>query len=144
MSGFADDVYQPDPTDQVEVDQLDDSDTLIDGVGDPLDEGYSPIEKPMGLRGVQTLEQRLADELPDIAGDDGWDGLGDSVGTDGELYDDQVGGRRAGRLVAPDGDGGWSTEKDLVARDIGIDGAGASAEEAAVHVVDGEEELQDD
>lgn len=144
MSGFADDVYQPDPTDQVEVDQLDDSDTLIDGVGDPLDEGYSPVEKPLGLRGAGTLDQRLADELPEVGGDDGWDGLGDSVGTDGELYDDQVGGRRAGRLVAPDGDGAWSTEKDLVARDIGIDGAGASAEEAAVHVVDGDEELDED
>ena len=37
-----------------------------------------------------------------------------------------------------DGDEGAyvDTDKDLWADDIGIDGAGASAEEAAVHVID--------
>ncbi|MGL5909741.1 MAG: DUF5709 domain-containing protein, partial [Phycicoccus sp.] len=51
------------------------------------------------------------------------------------LGDGEVGSERAGRLVAPD-EGGWGdTEKDLVGADVGVDGAGASAEEAAVHVV---------
>ena len=43
---------------------------------------------------------------------------------------------RAGRLVAPDEGTGIDDEKDLVGEDVGIDGAGASAEEAAVHVID--------
>ena len=42
---------------------------------------------------------------------------------------------RSGRLVDPDGGSGEDTEKDLVGDDVGIDGAAASAEEAAVHVV---------
>ncbi len=43
---------------------------------------------------------------------------------------------RAGRLVAPDEGAHGDTEKDLIAYDAGISGAGASAEEAAMHVVD--------
>ena len=46
---------------------------------------------------------------------------------------------RAGRLVDEDEGLGPDLEKDLVAEDVGIDGAGASAEEAAVHVIDDEE-----
>ncbi|MFL6127979.1 MAG: DUF5709 domain-containing protein [Mycobacteriales bacterium] len=42
---------------------------------------------------------------------------------------------RAGRLVEPDEGSAPDTEKDLIAYDAGIAGAGASAEEAAVHVV---------
>jgi hypothetical protein len=139
VTGFGDDVYQPDPTDQVDLDQLDDSDTLtVDGIGDPLDEGYSPLDRPIGLRGPETFAERLADELPDIPTGtraiDG-DGLGDSTDSDGELRDDQVGFRRSGRLVAPDEGAHADRTADLVARDVGIDGAAASAEEAAVHVI---------
>jgi hypothetical protein len=43
---------------------------------------------------------------------------------------------RAGRLVEPDEGAGSDTEKDMIAYDAGISGAGASAEEAAVHVTD--------
>ena len=57
---------------------------------------------------------------------------------DEDLDDDQVGDRRAGRLVDPDEGLGEDTEADLVADDVGIDGAAASAEEAAVHIVDDE------
>jgi hypothetical protein len=157
VSGFGDDVYQPDPSDQPDIEQLDDSDTLIDGVGDPLDEGYIPLDRPIGLRGHESFDQRLADELPDPWTDgygdgrgdrngdkerykpgarfaDG-DGIGDSTDSDGELLDDQVGDRRAGRLVAPNEGFGEDYTSDMVARDVGIDGAAASAEEAAMHVV---------
>ena len=48
----------------------------------------------------------------------------------------EVGYRRAGRLVDEDEGLGPDEEKDLVGEDVGIDGAGASAEEAAVHVVE--------
>ena len=51
----------------------------------------------------------------------------------------EVGTERAGRLVDEDEGLGPDVEKDLVAEDVGIDGAGASAEEAAVHVIDDEE-----
>ena len=37
--------------------------------------------------------------------------------------------------MAPDEGLGLDEEKDSVAEDVGIDGAGASAEEAAVHVI---------
>jgi Family of unknown function (DUF5709) len=43
---------------------------------------------------------------------------------------------RAGRLVEPDEGLESDTEKDLIAYDAGISGAGASAEEAAVHLTD--------
>jgi Family of unknown function (DUF5709) len=43
--------------------------------------------------------------------------------------------QRAGRLVTDDEGAHPDEEKDLVARDVGISGAGASAEEAAVHIV---------
>ena len=43
---------------------------------------------------------------------------------------------RAGRLVEPDEGLECDTEKDMIAYDAGISGAGASAEEAAVHLTD--------
>jgi len=55
----------------------------------------------------------------------------------------EVGTDRAGRLVAADRGGGQDTDDELWARDIGVDGAGASAEEAAVHVV-GDRSRDDD
>ncbi len=51
----------------------------------------------------------------------------------------EVGRERSGRLVDEDRGVGPDEEKDLVAEDVGIDGAAASAEEAAVHVIDEDE-----
>jgi hypothetical protein len=145
--GWGDDVYQPEPSEQREdTGLLDAEDTLeYDGVDDPLDRGWSPPERPWAvehtgvtaaerLRG-ETLDQRLAEELPEPAAPDG-DGLGDCQGTDGELMDNEVGAARSGRLVAPDEGAHEDEESALVAMDVGIDGAAASAEEAAVHIVD--------
>ena len=53
------------------------------------------------------------------------------------------GDRRAGRLVDPDEGVREDAEKDLVAEDVGIDGAGASAEEAAMHVASDETGVDD-
>ncbi|MBC7268993.1 DUF5709 domain-containing protein [Streptomyces broussonetiae] len=145
--GWGDDVYQPDQSDQREdTGLLDAEDTLeYDGVDDPLDRGWSPPEKPWAVEhhGVtaaerqrgETLDQRLAEELPDTVTPDG-DGIGDSEGTDGELIDNEVGAMRSGRLVAPDEGAHEDEESALVATDVGIDGAAASAEEAAMHIVD--------
>ncbi|MDT0393347.1 MULTISPECIES: DUF5709 domain-containing protein [Streptomyces] len=145
--GWGDDVYQPDASEvQDDAGLLDAEDTLEnDGVADPLDRGWSPPERPWAVEhyGVtaaerqegETLDQRLAEELPDPAALDD-DGIGDSSGTDGEPLDNEVGGTRSGRLVAPDEGAHEDEEEALVAMDVGIDGAAASAEEAAVHVVD--------
>lgn len=145
--GWGDDVYQPDASDQREdTGLLDAEDTLeSDGVDDPLDRGWSPPDRPLAVEhtGVtaaerhqgETLDQRLAEEQPDLAAPDG-DGLGDAEGTDGELLDNEVGALRSGRLVAPDEGAHEDEESALVATDVGIDGAAASAEEAAIHIVD--------
>ncbi|MFI0961637.1 DUF5709 domain-containing protein [Streptomyces sp. NPDC021080] len=145
--GWGDDVYQPDGSEvQDDAGLLDAEDTLVtDGVSDPLDRGWSPPERPWAVehRGVtaserragETLDQRLADELPDIAESDG-DGIGDCEGTDGEPLDNEVGALRSGRLVAPNEGAHEDEESGLIATDIGIDGAAASAEEAAMHIVD--------
>jgi hypothetical protein len=133
-------VSDPDEGDDTVDEQLDSAETLTDPRVDILDEGWSPNEQPRGLdawgitpeeeRTGQPLAGRLRRESPDETTDDDGDGLGDARGTDGEIYDDEVGGARSGRLVFAEGD------EDGFAEDIGIDGAGASAEEAAVHLVE--------
>jgi hypothetical protein len=143
---MGDEVYQPDGSGvQDDVGLLDASDTLDYRAGDQaLDEGYSPPERPWGvehsgvtaserLRG-ESLDERLSEEVPDIGVPEG-DGVGDTWDTDGEVIDDEVGDKRAGRLVAPDEGSHGNTESDLIAFDIGLDGAGASAEEAAIHLI---------
>jgi Family of unknown function (DUF5709) len=133
--------------------QLDTEDTLDDrGVADPLDEGVSPPERAWIGDGWgvtareeadgESLDGRLARELPDGSSADDGDGLGDSSDTDGELWDDEVGDTRAGRLLARDNGGTTDADEELWASDIGIDGAGASAEEAAIHIV-GDRERDD-
>ncbi|QNN54128.1 DUF5709 domain-containing protein [Nocardioides mesophilus] len=123
--------------------QLSMEDTLIDrGLVDALDEGYSPPERwspaegfgntpAEGHRG-ESLEQRMAQEEPEP----------DPYALAADEYDEPVlggeaGDRRAGRLVAEHDQGhdeDW--QQDLLAQDVGIDGAGAGAEEAAVHVIE--------
>ncbi|MFF3905762.1 DUF5709 domain-containing protein [Streptomyces sp. NPDC001848] len=143
---MGDEVYQPDGSEvQDDAGLLDASDTLDYRGGDQaLDEGYSPPERPWGVQhtGVtaserqrgESLDERLAEEVPDIGVPDG-DGIGDTWDTDGELIDDEVGDVRAGRLVSPDEGIRENSESDLVASDVGLDGAGASAEEAAMHLI---------
>lgn len=112
--------------------------------------GYSPREKPLafgwGFTSGEVAEheppaRRLAREAPENPDVFQGDGIGDASDTDGELLDDQVGTLRAGRLV-------WGEQEsadpssDLLATDIGVDGAGASAEEAAMHVVLDDDEWQ--
>src|SRR5690349_4732322 len=126
------------------LDQLQPEDTLVDrGVADVLDEGYSPPERYSAGEGFgstadealqgESLDQRVAQEEPD---DDPY------ADEDVEDYDDEVGDARSGRLVDPDQGLGEDTEKDLVGDDVGIDGAGASAEEAAVHTVRDDDEYR--
>lgn len=156
---MGDEVYQPD-AEEVREDEgiLDAEDTLNDRGADPYDEGWSPPERPLGVGHTGTtaqeqqegesLDERLSEErpdptleVPDPADDD--DGIGDTTDTDGEPIEDaQVGDARAGRLFAPDaganGDAEEDAEQDMIGEDMGIDGGAASAEEAAVHVIDGD------
>jgi len=121
-------------------DQPSNLEDLPDGdVEDELDRGYSPPERYSAGQGYgntpweeehrETIDQRIGQEEPEP---DPYDEKGD----DDFLDDGEVGDRRAGRLVDPDAGLGEDTEKDLVGDDVGIDGAGASAEEAAVHIVE--------
>ena len=124
---------RPDPELTAEGDnnQLTNDDTLLErGGGEVLDEGYSPPERPRPNHWGEThweesagepMDQRLAQEEPDIWEQDPLD---------------RPDTQRAGRLVAdedadPNIDG--SRDNDIYGQDAGIDGAGASAEEAAVH-----------
>ena len=137
----------------------DSTDTLSGAPGDdPLDRGVVPPERwSAGVRyGVtageqeqgESLDQLLSEEEPDpvldFDDDDDEDEDLEDVEDDDEAGDEDVDGLllddgpdpRAGRLVAEDEGAHPDDEEDLVATDVGIDGGGASAEEAAVHVVE--------
>ncbi|GGW39215.1 DUF5709 domain-containing protein [Streptomyces xantholiticus] len=145
-----DDVYQPENSDVQNRPSGDlDMENVIGerGLDDTMAEGYSPPERPLGVgkygttgeeqqRG-ESLDQRLAQETPDVQGPGG-DGIGDLEDGDGEPLDKEAGARRAGRL-APVDDPAPRRPSDVIARDVGIDGGAASAEEAAMHVTDDEE-----
>jgi hypothetical protein len=131
--------YSVDDEDQPQStgDSLSDSDR----VAEPLDEGYSPPERwspaegygntPLEEQTGETLDQRLAQEEPE---EDPYEAAANEV----EQVRGEVGAERAGRLVAEDEGLEEDTEADLVADDVGINGGAASAEEAAVHIVDEE------
>ncbi|MCX4445986.1 DUF5709 domain-containing protein [Streptomyces sp. NPDC087866] len=145
-----DDVYQPQEESQAcdPIEQLDTEDILDDpDVDDELDRGYSPPERPYAVDDVGTtaaeqhrgesLESRLARERPENGVPPG-DGVGDVVDGDGEPWDREVGTVRAGRLTR---DLDIDDPDSTTGEDVGIDGAAASAEEAAVHVIaDGRDE----
>jgi hypothetical protein len=129
--------------DEIEDDGvLDASDTLDDDrVTDPLDTGVAAADRwaganrfgttPAEQRAGESLEQLLAEEEPDP------DPYAEQVDDEDELtrrgYERQA---RAGRLAAGDDGFGADDEADLVGRDVGVDAGGASAEEAAIHLID--------
>lgn len=137
-----------------EDDQLQPEDTLDDrGVDDVLDEGYSPPEQPVGVNRFGTtadeqsegesLAEHLSEEEPDPTtrayqpdpSNAKW--RSDESDSNPEFpEDEQVGDRRAGRLIAPDEGASVHDVQERLATDAGIDGGAASAEEAAVHEID--------
>ncbi len=130
--------------------QLQPEDTLIDrGVDDALDEGYSPPEQPYapGAFGPsESMDQMLAEEEPDPAArvnvwlDEDEQQRSDESEREAEFPEfGEVGRARAGRLVAPNLGFGEDTEAEMVAQDAGFGGGAASAEEAAIHIIEDEE-----
>jgi hypothetical protein len=120
----------------VDRDQADPSDTLTgDNTEDPLDAGYSPPERASHswrgetaeeARHGESLDQHLAEEEPELGEED--------------LYDSDDAQPRAGRLVAPDEGAHADEESEEIATDVGRAGSAASAEEAAMHVLEDDEE----
>ncbi|SCL55713.1 DUF5709 domain-containing protein [Micromonospora chersina] len=121
---------------------LDASDTLDDDrVGDPLDTGIVAADHWTAAnrfgttaaeeRAGESLAQLLAQEEPDL------DPYAEVADDEDELtrrgYEREA---RTGRLVADDAGFGEDEQADSVAWDAGVDGGGASAEEAAMHLVD--------
>lgn len=71
-------------------------------------------------RAGEPLDLRLAHELPDV---------GEAEALNPDAY-------AAGRLVEDDEGVGEDTEKDAVARSVGMAGGGLSAEEAAMRIIE--------
>ena len=117
------------------------------GLAEPLDEGYSPPEKwsvgqgygntPLEEELGESLDQRVAQEEPEKDPYAEAEREAEHPEEYEFLDDGEVGDVRAGRLVAPDQGAHEDEDSEDWADDVGIDGAGASAEEAAMHVVDG-------
>lgn len=151
---MGDEVYQPQGDEVVEdAGPLESEETLNDRGVEPLDEGYSPPERPLAVdewgttaaeqhRG-ETLDRRLARETPEEAAPGG-DDIGDVAGGEGEPRDDEVGGSDAGRLVAPDEGAHPDTDAELLATDVGINSGARTAEEAAMHIVPEPEDTEEE
>ncbi|MDX6327393.1 MAG: hypothetical protein QOK15_3747, partial [Nocardioidaceae bacterium] len=93
--------------------------------------GNTPLEEAMG----ETLDQRLTQEVEEPDPYEEAENMPIEV-LEGGTETTEVGDVRAGRLVDPDEGVREDTEAAAVADDVGIDGAAASAEEAAVHVIE--------
>jgi hypothetical protein len=140
---------------------LDANDTLDGDPGDdPLDGGIVTPDRwsagvQYALKGEEeseSLDELLDEEDPDETVDpdeDSWDE--NATYQDVERFQrDEEADPRSGRLVSPDEDTDdvsetlVSSEDEEVARDTGIDGGAATAEEAAVHVIDDPEDDDED
>jgi uncharacterized protein DUF5709 len=154
------DERQHESSDLTDFQVLDSGDTLDGAPGDdPLDRGVVPPERWSAVMradsstdGQESLDQLLDEEEPDPALDDIADLEDDEddedkdeddpdeadEDVDGLLLDDGP-DPRAGRLIAPDGGHQVRWQDRLLAHDVGPDGGGATAEEAAMHVVDDDE-----
>ena len=132
------------PEESEQLDQLQPEDSLIDrGVDDVLDEGYVAPDNWSPAQGFgntaaemaqgETIEMRIKQEVPEVS-DDGED-------WNPTKEPRQVGKIRAGRLVdAKGGFPGADEESEVFGFDVGRAGGAASAEEAAMHIIDEDED----
>lgn len=131
---FGDSVYETGDA----VEDAENLDPVENLTGDDPDEimqtGYNPPDRePHNLRHASTpeeeregesLDERLSEEEPDVS-------VSDLTGEEEP---------RAGRLVAPDEGAHPDEEADEIAQDVGPAGYASSAEEAAVHIRDEDEQ----
>jgi Family of unknown function (DUF5709) len=171
--------------DNAVLDPIDEDDNTNDPKASVYDTSWVPDDRPnhrtdfgntlTEMREGETLDQRLAEDEPDLLDKELGDPVDQILGRRTDTEDDpnveddpdaelateadddpearralaDAGGDldmpgasfeeeqpRAGRLVEPDEGLESDTEKDMIAYDAGISGAGASAEEAAVHITD--------
>lgn len=134
MTEFGDSVYQGGVEDAEDLDPAENltGDGTLESLDEPEQTRYDPPDyEPKNTRYGTTLteqregeslDQRLAQEEPDIDAD--------------ILVEAGSPAPRAGRLVAPDEGAHDADEPDAIAQDVGKAGSAASAEEAAMHIVD--------
>ncbi|MCB5164501.1 DUF5709 domain-containing protein [Streptomyces bambusae] len=160
-----DDVYQPAEEAEPGELQPDMANALGEpDLDQTLDTGYAPPSRPRAVArhgttageqyAGETLDQRLAQEEPEPAGGDAYRGseavpgedlpAADGHGGDGREEDmsgdphgdaSTAGRERSGRMTSA-GEGPPDRHIAVLARDAGVDGGAASAEEAAVHVIE--------
>ena len=87
----------------------------------------------------EPISVRVEREEPDVLDDAALSGFGDEAADASDPFPDSAeregpGHDLAGRLVEPDEGARADTEADVVARDVGTDLGGFTAEEAAMHV----------
>jgi Family of unknown function (DUF5709) len=132
-----DEIY--DPSANLEDDgTLDAADTLDGDPGnDPLDAGIIPPDRWSAGEGFGTTlaEQREGESLDQLLAEEEPDPDPYAEDEDEENLSGDEPDPRSGRLVAQDEGAHPDEEPDLLARDVGIDGGAAGAEEAAVHVL---------
>lgn len=132
---YGDEVY----ADGVEdTEELNESETLTGSYQDEtLDTSYDPPDRaPKNTRyGTTALEEAEGESLDQLLAEE----ESDVFDREAPLDDADP---RAGRLVSESGEIGPDTEADEVAFDAGFAGSAASAEEAAVHIVDEDEKGQ--
>ncbi|KPI05982.1 hypothetical protein OV450_3857 [Actinobacteria bacterium OV450] len=148
IESHGDEVYQPHEGDEP-AEARPDLDNALDepGLDEMLDTGYSPPERPLAVNDSattaegrlvgETLDQRLARELPEPDPDEpAWEEPADE-----NAEDPQAGSVRAGRL-APEDEAGPTRHVSVVAHDVGVNGGAASAEEAAMHIIEEPDETE--
>jgi Family of unknown function (DUF5709) len=109
-------------------------DVLERELGDPLDQIDPPRGELIDTDETRSGRAATAADLEDPEADALVADAGGETEVPSADFDEQE--PRAGRLVEPDEGLESDTEKDMIAYDAGISGAGASAEEAAVHITD--------
>lgn len=132
--------------------QLESGETLDGRPGtDGLDAGFVSPNRPFGLddpdttpegqRERETIDDRLAREIPDDTG-------GAATAPGPELSEGEIGSEagqgRSGRLTAAEADPDQHAGRSLAAEDAGISGGAATAEEAAMHDIPEDEILDID
>ena len=123
---------------------LESSDTLdYNPAGEPLDIGYEAADRYAGVNryGITIAEQRAGESLDQLLSEEEPD-VDPYAEPEPDLDEDELIRRgddlepRAGRLVDEDEGLTADFEAEAIGYDVGIDYGAASAEEAAIHVVD--------